>query len=350
MEPVCKPSPGSPRIRCGVTMQSPVLVQSASSEQKVDKRALLISPAYLNHPRAKVPRALAVTAKDAERTKDVLIRQLGFENIDITMLVEVACENPDPAMIPTKENMHRELQKFAASFKENGIYFLGYAGHGVQDDAEDDLEEEDGQNEALAPTDAVDEDGIFLPENFIMDDLLKMIIVDKIQPLKGARLLALFDCCHSATILDLPHHRCNRVLHSVANHWRRLRRYVLERQECLAPFKKWFSPFTKVIQKTIGKAMSSPLGATLKALVAAPISQRIVTCDGLCSRWGWREEPGFVLCISACKDSQVANQRSKGGLMTQAFLDAMEKTPTMSLKELQQKMKSVVSFFAPSHP
>ncbi|KAK0241063.1 hypothetical protein EDD85DRAFT_817448 [Armillaria nabsnona] len=54
----------------------------------------------------------------------------------------------------------------------------------------------------------------------IIDDLLKNILVMPLAA-KDAKLTAVFDWCHSGTILDLSHYRCNDI-----TAWKRLSVYT----------------------------------------------------------------------------------------------------------------------------
>ncbi|KAF8206944.1 hypothetical protein K438DRAFT_1815410 [Mycena galopus ATCC 62051] len=61
--------------------------------------------------------------------------------------------------------------------------------------------EEDGMDECLVPVDG--------EEHKIVDNELRRHLVEALPP--GSSLVAVFDSCHSASLLDLAHFRCNRV-------------------------------------------------------------------------------------------------------------------------------------------
>lgn len=69
------------------------------------------------------------------------------------------------------------------------------AGHGGQ--TEDlDGDEEDGYDEVIYPVD-------FKTAGHIVDDQIHDIVVKPLQP--GVRLTAIFDSCHSGSVMDLPY-------------------------------------------------------------------------------------------------------------------------------------------------
>lgn len=63
------------------------------------------------------------------------------------------------------------------------------------------MSEEDGLDECIVPSDG--------KSSKIQDNELRRLLVDSLP--SGTRLTAVFDSCHSASLLDLEHWRCNRV-------------------------------------------------------------------------------------------------------------------------------------------
>ncbi|KJA14189.1 hypothetical protein HYPSUDRAFT_208900 [Hypholoma sublateritium FD-334 SS-4] len=76
------------------------------------------------------------------------------------------------------------------------------AGHADQEPTED-LDEEDGKNEVIFSCDGYG----------ILDNVLKLK-EELVEPLKSikCKLMAVFNCCHSASLLDLPHSHCNDIV------------------------------------------------------------------------------------------------------------------------------------------
>lgn len=72
---------------------------------------------------------------------------------------------------------------------------MGFAGHGGQ--TEDvDGDEDDGFDEVIYPVD-------FKQAGHIVDDQIHDVVVKPLRP--GVRLTAIFDSCHSGSVLDLPY-------------------------------------------------------------------------------------------------------------------------------------------------
>jgi hypothetical protein len=75
------------------------------------------------------------------------------------------------------------------------LLLLTSSGHGGQtEDANGD--EEDGNDEVIYPVD-------FRQAGHIVDDQMHEVLVSPLPP--GARLTAIFDSCHSGSVLDLPY-------------------------------------------------------------------------------------------------------------------------------------------------
>ena len=140
----------------------------------MSKRALLIGCNYSG------ANALYGCINDVIQMKGLLIDVYGFDPASIVML-----RDDDPSNMPRKERIVRELQALVAA--NPASFFLMYSGHGshIADTSRD---ETDGRDEVIVPCDM----------QIIKDDELNAILA----PYKGTGV-ALFDCCHSGTILDL---------------------------------------------------------------------------------------------------------------------------------------------------
>lgn len=102
----------------------------------------------------------------------------------------VVLRDDDPANRPTKARILQELTKLVANSDTSSNTFLHYSGHGTQ--ITDTVDEADKLDECIVPCD-------YVTAGFITDDEINAIF----KSLKGSGL-ALFDCCRSGTIMDLP--------------------------------------------------------------------------------------------------------------------------------------------------
>ncbi|KAF8879389.1 caspase domain-containing protein [Infundibulicybe gibba] len=134
---------------------------------------------------------------DANEMRDLLCGpSLGFQPDDVTVMMDL----PGVAshLQPTYLNIMRQLGLFLKEQKPGDVFFLMYVGHAFHQRNPDGTEEDD-EDEYL----------ISLDEEKILDDILFDLLVRPLLP--GSKLIAVMDTCHSGTLLDLPHYRCNRV-------------------------------------------------------------------------------------------------------------------------------------------
>ncbi|KAJ3107309.1 Ca(2+)-dependent cysteine protease [Phlyctochytrium planicorne] len=195
---VDEPSPATPKA----STQPPAAAASTSSkptsesskpiipksiEEKPRHKALLIGIRYLNtsHP-------LAGPHNDVRNVHTWLTYTYPFHPHNILILTE---DQPDHDKWPTRDNILRGLRWLSEGSRETDRLFLHYSGHGgaVLDE---DGDEVDGMDESIIPLD-YEETGEILD-----DDIFKITIA----PLaKNARLTAIFDCCHSGSVMDLQY-------------------------------------------------------------------------------------------------------------------------------------------------
>jgi len=123
---------------------------------------------------------------DTKNVEDLLKNIYNFTNL--TLL------NDETAEKPTKENILKGLQTLLSNTESGDTAFFMFSGHGTGT-ADLNKDETDGQDELIVPIDA------FSINTCILDDELNKLIRNTLKP--GAKLVALFDCCFSGTMLDL---------------------------------------------------------------------------------------------------------------------------------------------------
>ncbi|KAJ4286643.1 Ca(2+)-dependent cysteine protease [Collariella sp. IMI 366227] len=129
---------------------------------------------------------------DVKNVSSFLMERHGYKREDMVLLTD---DQQNPVMQPTKENILRAMQWLVANAQPNDALFLHYSGHGGQ--TEDlDGDEEDGSDEVIYPVD-------FKTAGHIVDDEIHHHVVKPLQA--GVRLTAIFDSCHSGSVMDLPY-------------------------------------------------------------------------------------------------------------------------------------------------
>lgn len=129
---------------------------------------------------------------DVLRMKEFMVKK-GFEEKYFTVMLDDGKHEK-----PTKANILAQMKNLVKGAKDGDVLFLQYSGHGAtMDDTSTD--EADGQDETICPVDR-NEPGV----GDIVDDELHDILVKGLPT--GVKLLCVFDCCHSGSILDLAYY------------------------------------------------------------------------------------------------------------------------------------------------
>lgn len=124
---------------------------------------------------------------DTRIIKDMLIRYFGYDRKEIKVITDYR----NSTLKPTKKVIQDVLKEFVEKTQSGDTLFVHYSGHGSHI-FDKDGDEIDRQDEVICPCD----------NTYIKDDDLYEILVKKFP--KDAKLICLFDCCHSGSILDLP--------------------------------------------------------------------------------------------------------------------------------------------------
>ncbi|TFK23705.1 peptidase C14 [Coprinopsis marcescibilis] len=136
--------------------------------------------------------ALRGCVNDAKRVREFLIKQGGYSSDNIVLLTD---DVSDPRQLPTRKNIVSCMKWLVRGAEPSDGLFFHYSGHGGQTrDLDDD--EIDGHDEVIFPLD-------FKKNGHITDDEMHELMVRPLPP--QCRLTALFDACHSGTVLDLPY-------------------------------------------------------------------------------------------------------------------------------------------------
>ncbi|KAI3606380.1 metacaspase type ii [Moniliophthora roreri] len=327
---------------------------------------------------------------DVAVMKNLLIEKYAYDPSDITTLLD----NNDPKQKqPTRDSVMAEMQNLIKNAVAGDRLFLHYAGHTIQVPSKG-KEEEDGMDECLVPCDSTTEDD---DDKLIKDDVLRSILVDKLPV--GCQLFAIFDSCHSASLLDLQHSRCNRVYVPWISKGRRLSKSmwntIVRQQAALVNVyqtKRTSNTAVKTCKTSQGvlngpsnipplPAMPAlhPTDSATGTTSLPPISLNtkpwfeggIVSgtcespirevCDGFCrelppttpaarcwstsgngkdqvSRFRDKPEYGDVVSLSSCKDSQRAWEDSTGLSMTQCLVEILSQDPHPTYNNLMFKL------------
>ncbi|KAG2154244.1 peptidase C14, caspase domain-containing protein [Suillus bovinus] len=165
--------------------------QGVSESRKGRKKALLIAVRYVKGIKIPLPR----THYDVQELKELLISQYGYAEDDIVVLVD-NCKL-DKSFWPSEVNIFKRIDWLVEDLGEHDRLVFYYSGHGGQTICHHDSEV-DGYDEAIYE----------YKGGKIIDNVLKQHLVNPVLKVKGCQLFALFDCCHSETILDLKHSNC----------------------------------------------------------------------------------------------------------------------------------------------
>jgi metacaspase-1 len=97
--------------------------------------------------------------------------------------------------MPTLENIKDAMKWLVAGASPGDTLFLHYSGHGGTMQERVRGSEASGKDQCIFPID-------FQKSGVIIDDDIRAWVVNVLPP--GVRLTAVFDCCHSGSIMDLP--------------------------------------------------------------------------------------------------------------------------------------------------
>lgn len=230
-------------------------------------------------------------------------------------MVVLTDDQQNPAGRPTRANIIRAMHWLVAGAQPNDSLFLHFSGHGSQ--TEDlDGDEEDGLDETILPED-------FKTAGMIVDDEMHDILVKPLPA--GCRLTALFDCCHSGSVLDLPYE------------------YSVNGRE------KEPNLMHEAAKGLLNAGVSYARG-DVENLITVGMTLFNKATKGKAAREKTRltkSSPADVIQLSGCKDDQKsADTVAAGeatGAMSWAFRQVLTRQPQLSYQQLLQNVRSLLA-------
>ncbi|QLG70449.1 hypothetical protein HG535_0A03880 [Zygotorulaspora mrakii] len=288
------------------------------------RKALLIGINYFNSQNQ-----LRGCINDAHNMFNFLTTRYGYRREDIVMLTD---DQQDPIRIPTRDNIIRAMQWLVKNAQPNDSLFFHYSGHGGQT-KDLDGDEEDGMDDVIYPVD-------FERAGDLVDDIMHDIMVKPLQP--GVRLTALFDSCHSGTVLDLPYTYSTKGVVKEPNVWKDLGSGGLQAAMAYATGNR------SALFSSLGS-----LASTVKNKVGTNVDrERIVQT---------KFSPADIIMFSGSKDNQTSADAVENGqatgAMSYAFVKVLglqsEQSYLSLLQNMRQEMASKYSQkpqLSSSHP
>lgn len=271
------------------------------------RKALLIGINYIGQKNE-----LRGCINDTRNLSSFLIERYNYKLEDMVILTD---DQSDPVRQPTKANIIRAMGWLVRGAQPNDSLFLHFSGHGGQ--TEDlDGDEDDGMDEVIYPLD-------FQTAGHIVDDDIHDMVVKPLA--QGVRLTAVFDSCHSGTVMDLPY------VYSTKG--------VLKEPNLASEAAQGaLSVFEAYTRGDLGSVVSSVMGFATKAM--RDPEARNTTMQT-------KTSPADVIMFSGSKDDQtsadatIAQQHT--GAMSWAFITALKQNPRQSYVQLLNSIRDVLA-------
>ncbi|PCH35235.1 hypothetical protein WOLCODRAFT_155910 [Wolfiporia cocos MD-104 SS10] len=291
---------------CGSVLGTELTLSPGPTRPPVH-RALSIGVRYKELRRHTKHRSLELpgTHHDVDILRDLLTQRFGYRGSDIRIMRDVhGCHE----MRPTRKNILREMKRLVEDVQDGDHLVFHFSGHGSQVDNLNGTEV-DGKDEVIWPEDIVyNTNGTV--QGYIMDDEIHDILVDAI-PL-GVHFTMIFDCCHSGTAADLPYdtegHTLDQPMLSPAP------MQVIEPTE---------NPASSRVRQNIRYTSRGAMYSLEKGgrLEQRRLHQQAKFCPD-------------VISLSACDDSQVTPDSTKGGIFMQVLAETLADQTHITHEEL----------------
>ncbi|KAF7296480.1 Metacaspase pca1 [Mycena chlorophos] len=135
---------------------------------------------------------------DVKKMRSLLMKSYGYKAHEITVLIDDGIASHAQ---PTGADILDAIDELVKDTQPGDRLYFHYSGHSTQVKTESKWAEEDDMDEYIVPCDGED--------SKIVDDILHARLVAPLP--EESSLVAVLDTCHSGSLLDLKHNRCNRI-------------------------------------------------------------------------------------------------------------------------------------------
>jgi hypothetical protein len=251
---------------------------------------------------------------DVKNVSQLVCQRFGFQNC-----LYLTDDQQDQSKKPTYDNIINAMRWLTDGAKPGDSLFFHYSGHGgTAKDSETD--EIDGFDETILPLE-------YTSSGQIVDDV---IYANLVKPLpKGCRLTAVFDSCHSGTVMDLPYtYQCDGNVEVIENDVRK------------EIFKKAINVVGSLIQGNpagIAEALMSIFDGSLSAHANNTNQQAIIEK---------RQHDADVIQLSGCRDNQTSADASINnvatGAMSYALITVLNQNQNLSYSQLLTQIRQIM--------
>jgi len=275
---------------------------------------------------------------DVKNVSQLVCQRFGFQNC-----LYLTDEQQDSSKKPTYNNIIEGMKWLVQGAKSGDSLFFHYSGHGGTA-KDDDGDEVDGFDETILPLD-------YETSGQILDDVIYENLVTPLP--EGCRLTAIFDSCHSGTVLDLPYtYQCDGQVEVIENDVRK------------EVFKKAFTIVGSLLtgdQSLIASSLLSLFDGSINfgQLAGGGGGNSSAANQNTINK---RKHNADVIQFSGCRDNQTSADakinNEATGAMSFALITVLNQNPNMTYTQLltgirqimKQKNFSQIPQLSTSHP
>jgi len=253
---------------------------------------------------------------DVKNISELMCSRFGFKNC-----LYLTDEQPDRERKPTYKNIINGMKWLVRGAKAGDSLFFHFSGHGgTFKDVDND--EHDGFDETILPLD-------YTISGQIVDDVIYSIMVEPLP--QGCKLTAIFDSCHSGTVMDLPYtYQCDGTVEVIEND---IRREIFKNATGLMNNKSSSSI------EDIAASLNGVFDGSLATASNTSLQRR----QELINK---RKHDADVIQFSGCRDDQTSADLKINnvctGAMSYALITVLKKYEDITYADLLKKVREIM--------